>query len=74
MITTMATAMVNVGIIIGPWLGGLGIAAGSLTAPMWIGAVLALIGLVTVLPAALESRRKPALTSASDPASAAHHN
>ena len=66
MITTMATAMVNVGIIIGPWLGGVGIGAGSLTAPMWIGAVLALIGLLTVVPATIESRRSPALASVAE--------
>jgi predicted MFS family arabinose efflux permease len=57
MVTTVATAMINVGIVVGPWLGGLGISAGSLTAPMGIGAVLALIGLITVPPATGEARR-----------------
>lgn len=57
LVSTMATAMVNVGIIIGPWLGGTGIAEGSYTAPMWIGAGLGALSLATVIPAALERRR-----------------
>lgn len=56
LVSTVATAMVNVGIIIGPWLGGLGIRAAGYTAPAWIGAALALGGVLTIVPAGIEMR------------------
>ncbi|MTD53352.1 MFS transporter [Amycolatopsis pithecellobii] len=65
LISTVATSMVNVGIILGPWLGGLALGSRlSYHAPMWIGAVLAIAGLLSVVPAVLETRRatgEPAL-------------
>jgi predicted MFS family arabinose efflux permease len=51
MINTVGASVVNVGIAIGPTLGGVAISAGlGLTAPLWIGAALAGLGLLTLLP------------------------
>jgi predicted MFS family arabinose efflux permease len=51
MINTVGASVVNVGIAVGPMLGGLAISAGlGLTAPLWIGAVLAGLGLLSMLP------------------------
>ncbi|WP_406055415.1 Cmx/CmrA family chloramphenicol efflux MFS transporter [Kribbella sp. NBC_00889] len=53
----------NVGITIGPWLGGLAIDANAgYPSVAWIGAVLGLVALGTVLPAAVRTRpgRDPA--------------
>lgn len=47
----------NVGITVGPWLGGLAISAGAgYPAVAWIGAALGLLGLVTVTVAVAASR------------------
>lgn len=51
MINTVGASVVNVGIAVGPMLGGLAISAGlGLTAPLWIGAALAALGLLSLLP------------------------
>lgn len=43
--------MVNVGIALGPLLGGLALNAGfALTAPLWIGVAMATLGVLTLLP------------------------
>jgi predicted MFS family arabinose efflux permease len=51
MINTVGASVVNVGIAVGPTLGGLAISAGlGLTAPLWIGAALAGLALLSLLP------------------------
>ncbi|HWN32996.1 MAG TPA: MFS transporter [Pseudonocardia sp.] len=51
MINTVGASVVNVGIAIGPALGGVAISAGlGLTAPLWIAAALAGLGLLSLLP------------------------
>lgn len=51
LVNTVHTSCITFGVVIGSWLGGLGIDAGlGLRAPLWIGAVMAVIGLVTLLP------------------------
>jgi predicted MFS family arabinose efflux permease len=51
LVNTVHTAVINIGIAIGPWIGGLAISAGSgLRAPAWVGAGLATAGLLTLLP------------------------
>jgi predicted MFS family arabinose efflux permease len=73
MINTVGASVVNVGIAVGPMLGGLAISAGlGLTAPLWIGAVLAGLGLLSMLP---YLRRAAAVAVGQvDPAAAAHHS
>ncbi|WP_194836626.1 MFS transporter [Nocardia sp. XZ_19_369] len=51
LVNTVNGSAINVGVVIGPWLGGIGISAGlGLTAPLWIGAGMALLGLLTLIP------------------------
>jgi len=51
LVNSVGASMVNVGIAIGPTLGGLAISAGlGLTAPLWIGAALAGLGLLSLAP------------------------
>jgi predicted MFS family arabinose efflux permease len=51
MINTVGASVVNVGIAVGPTLGGVAISAGfGLTAPLWIGAALAGLGLLSLVP------------------------
>lgn len=52
LVNTVHTSVVNVGLAFGAWGGGLGISAGyGLTAPLWIGLVLAIVGLLSLAPA-----------------------
>ncbi|MGX4586993.1 MFS transporter [Paenibacillus chitinolyticus] len=51
MVSTIHTALVTFGVAVGSSVGGLAISAGyGLTAPLWIGALLALTGLLSLLP------------------------
>lgn len=57
MINTVGASVVNVGIAVGPTLGGVAISAGlGLTAPLWIGAALAGLGLLSLVPYLLRTR------------------
>jgi predicted MFS family arabinose efflux permease len=72
MINTVGASVVNVGIAVGPMLGGLAISAGlGLTAPLWIGAVLAGLGLLSLLPY-LRRAAAPVAAGQVDPTAAAH--
>ncbi|MGI5350359.1 MFS transporter [Streptomyces sp. CA-250714] len=51
LVNALNGSAINVGVTIGPWLGGLGISAGmGLSAPLWIGAVMAFVGVITLIP------------------------
>lgn len=51
LVNTVNGSAINVGVVLGPWLGGMGISAGlGLAAPLWIGAAMALCALITLLP------------------------
>ena len=53
LVNTVHTSVVNVGLAFGAWAGGLSISAGyGLPAPLWIGLVLAIGGLLSLAPAA----------------------
>jgi predicted MFS family arabinose efflux permease len=57
MINTLSASVVNVGIAVGPTLGGLAISAGlGLTVPLWIGAALAALALLSMAPYARPSQ------------------
>lgn len=72
MINTVGASVVNVGIAVGPMLGGLAISAGlGLTAPLWIGAVLAGLGLLSMLPY-LRRGAGPVAAGPANQAAAAH--
>ncbi|QFU90215.1 MFS transporter [Amycolatopsis sp. YIM 10] len=51
LVNTVNGSAINVGVVIGPWLGGLGISAGvGLSAPLWIGAGMAFLGILSLIP------------------------
>ena len=50
---SLHTSIVTAGLALGTWAGGVAIDHGyGLTAPLWIGAGLAVLGLVSLLPRA----------------------
>jgi predicted MFS family arabinose efflux permease len=51
LVNTVHTSVINIGLGLGAWLGGVGIASGyGLRSPLWVGAVLAVLGLLSLLP------------------------
>ncbi|WNV85404.1 MFS transporter [Umezawaea sp. Da 62-37] len=58
MVNSVHTACIMLGVMVGSWIGGLGINGGlGLRGPLWIGAVLAVLGLLTLVPDMLALRR-----------------
>lgn len=51
LVNTVHTAFIMLGVVVGSWIGGLGISAGfGLVAPLWLGAGLAMLGLLSIVP------------------------
>lgn len=50
MVNSVHTSFITGGVVVGSWLGGLGVDNFGLRAPLWLGATLAALGIVTVLP------------------------
>ncbi|MBP6116080.1 MAG: MFS transporter [Neisseriaceae bacterium] len=51
LVNTVHTSVINIGLGLGSWLGGIGIAWGyGVRSPLWVGLVLAVLGLASVLP------------------------
>ncbi|MEU4741149.1 MFS transporter [Actinosynnema sp. NPDC023658] len=50
LVNTVHGSFITLGIIVGSWLGGLLITDHGLRAPLWLGAALAVFGLVSLLP------------------------
>ncbi|MFJ8429671.1 MFS transporter [Kitasatospora sp. NPDC094019] len=57
LVNTVHNSFITLGVILGSLLGGLAIDALGLRAVLWLGAVLAVAGLLTLLPDALRGRR-----------------
>lgn len=56
---TLHTSVITLGIVIGAWLGGLGISFGyGLQAPLWVGFFMAIVGLATLIPDICTLRNK----------------
>lgn len=60
LVNTVHTSFITLGVVIGSWLGGLGINAYGLRAPLWLGAILAVLALVALIPDMGQMRRRPA--------------
>ncbi|OMF07407.1 hypothetical protein [Paenibacillus sp. FSL H7-0331] len=59
MVNTVHTAVVTFGVVVGSSVGGLAISAGyGLLSPLWLGFLLALLGLVSLLPYLKRSEKK----------------
>ncbi|MHA7848996.1 MFS transporter [Serratia sp. D1N4] len=51
LVNTVHTSVINIGLAVGSWVGGLGISAGyGLRSPLWVGVILAVLGLISLLP------------------------
>ncbi|UMR31824.1 MFS transporter [Massilia sp. MB5] len=51
LVNTVHTSVINIGLSVGSWAGGAGIAAGyGLRSPLWVGVAFAFLGLVSLLP------------------------
>lgn len=51
LVNTVHASVINIGLGMGVWLGGLGISAGyGLLSPLWVGTLLAVLGLLSLLP------------------------
>lgn len=67
LVNTMHTSVITSGIAFGSWIGGAGIDAGyGLTSPLWIGCIMASIGLLSVLPFLSRRARTCTATPCSD--------
>ena len=65
MVSTVHTAVVTLGVTVASSIGGITINAGyGLVSPLWVGAVLALLGLLTLLPYVREIFRNSATNDA----------
>ncbi|WP_019632297.1 MFS transporter [Actinomadura atramentaria] len=73
LVNTVHTSFITLGVIVGSLGGGLALDAHGLRAPLWLGAALAALGLLTLVPDALRAvaaRRpqRPTTDPATDPA------
>ncbi len=51
LVNTVHTSVINIGLGLGSWVGGVGIALGyGVRSPLWVGFILAVVGLISVLP------------------------
>ncbi len=56
LVNTLHSSFITMGVVVGSWLGGLGIGAFGLRAPLWVGVVLAFLALAAMAPAAIGAR------------------
>jgi DHA1 family inner membrane transport protein len=64
LVNTVHSSFITFGVVIGSWLGGVGINAFDLTAPLWLGAILAVLALITLIPDMGGLRRTAATAAA----------
>ncbi|MGQ9427216.1 MFS transporter [Gilvimarinus sp. F26214L] len=57
LVNSVHSSFITLGVVIGSWAGGWGIDAYGLRAPLWVGAILAVLALVSLTPDMVESRR-----------------
>lgn len=54
LVNAMHASVINIGLALGPWAGGFALSSGySLYAPLWVGVIMTLLGLLTLAPRAL---------------------
>lgn len=68
LVNTAHSSFITLGVVLGSWLGGLGISAFDLRAPLWVGGALAVLALAATVPAALRHRNPPTSVTQPDPA------
>lgn len=57
LVQTAHSSFITFGVVIGSWIGGLGINAYGLRAPLWVGAGLAVLALLAMIPAVTSAHR-----------------
>jgi predicted MFS family arabinose efflux permease len=57
LVQTMHSSFITLGVVVGSWIGGLGISAYGLKAPLWVGASLAILALLAMIPATVADSR-----------------
>lgn len=68
LVNTVHTSVINIGLGVGAWMGGLGVAAGyGVRSPLWVGIMLALLGLCSLLPYMMGRRTACIVSSLSAP-------
>ncbi|MCF3105656.1 MFS transporter [Streptomyces roseoverticillatus] len=60
LVNTIHSSCITLGVVIGSSAGGLAVDTSGLRAPLWLGAALAVTGLLTLVPDLARARRKPA--------------
>lgn len=68
LVNTVHSSFITLGVILGSSLGGLALAGVGLRAPLWLGAGLAALGLVSLLPELTRGRNAAAATVCTTPA------
>ncbi|WGW12480.1 MFS transporter [Saxibacter everestensis] len=59
LVNTTHSSFITFGVVIGSWIGGLGIGAFGVMAPLWVGAGLAVLALLAMIPAIVATARAP---------------
>ncbi|UFU08113.1 MFS transporter [Ruania halotolerans] len=57
LVNTAHSSFITLGVVIGSWIGGLGIDSFGLRAPLWVGAGLAVLALLAMVPAIMAATR-----------------
>lgn len=67
LVQTIHSSFITLGVVLGSWIGGLGIDVFGLRAPLWVGAGLAVLAIVAMIPAAIAVRSRPLPSHPSQP-------
>ena len=53
LVNTAHSSFITFGVVVGSWIGGLGISVSGLRAPLWVGAGLAVLAIIAMVPATI---------------------
>ncbi|MFF3068107.1 MFS transporter [Kitasatospora sp. NPDC057904] len=70
LVNTVHTSFITLGVVVGSWVGGIGVSHWGLRAPLWTGAAMAVLGLLTLVPELLRRTAGPGAPAVSAPSSA----
>ncbi|SBU95439.1 Predicted arabinose efflux permease, MFS family [Streptomyces sp. Ncost-T6T-1] len=73
LVNTVHSSFITLGVVLGSALGGLGLDRFGLRAPLWLGAGLAVAGLVTLVPDLLRRTEKPGVAGPDGPSANSAH-
>ncbi|MEE1788801.1 MFS transporter [Streptomyces sp. SP17BM10] len=73
LVNTVHTSFITLGVVVGSWVGGIGVSHWGLRAPLWTGAAMAVLGLLTLAPELLRRTAVPAAEPSSTPSERPSH-